>query len=160
MLTIAGVVFVPGWRAYWTRRWHRRLLEGLAAAGIAVGAALPISLAFSQLSLAQTLTTPGGSFHPPGWVIRYALAAAVLGGAAVRYLPVPGWVPRLVARRTFTAVAVVGAAAGLLIAWSGPRVADNTFGSAWQVIACSFAWLGILACTLYVALGFLFKGRA
>jgi patatin-related protein len=154
-LAVLGLVFVPGWRAYRTRSWWRRTFQGIdAAAFLATGGLVAVGIGIWKLGVAKTATTPG-AFAPPHWVVIYALLAAVIGPPALRWLPVPGWIPQRIQRgveRRLSIAVVVGIGSGLVFGWSLPVVARHLFGDPlWQELIAWFAFAGAGLCVLYLA---------
>jgi patatin-related protein len=153
-LGVLGLVFVPGWRAYRTRSVARRVVQALdSAAFLATGGLVAVSLGIWKLGVAATATTPG-AFAPPHWVVVYALLAAVVGPAALRRLPVPGWIPSAIqtrVERRMSIAVVVGIGSALVFGWSVPVVAGRLQGDPlWKELIAWFAFAGAALSALYL----------
>jgi hypothetical protein len=154
-LAVLGLVFVAGWRAYRTRFPLRRTFQAIdAIAFLATGGLVAVGLGVWKLGVAATATTPG-AFAPPETVVVYALLAAVVGPAALRRLPVPGWIPGAIqtrVERRMTTAIVVGIGSALVLGWSAPvvtsRLRDDPL---WKELIAWFALAGAALSLLYLA---------
>jgi predicted acylesterase/phospholipase RssA len=147
LLTIAGVVFIPAYRA---ARGSSRLRQvGWALVLALSGALMAVACGWAALGLAQTLTGSGG-FNPGSWVIGLVFLTAGLGVAGVRRLKrLDRLVHRFEQTRLWLTSVIVIAVSLLLLIWSAPHLIHAINDWNWHTAAALASLASMPLLTLY-----------